>query len=414
VAAGKRGLREADGLREIAAVTTARVGQLPVEELLGELLARVRALMRADTAAVLLLDEPTGHLVATAAHGIEEEVYQGARVPLGRGFAGRIAASQRPVVIDDIADADVVNPLLRANGVRSLVGVPLVASGRLLGVLHVGSVPRRRFRDAEIKLLEAAGERLAQAVQASLLEAEHNASVLLQRSLLPPALPEVPGLDAAFRYIAGSYGRVGGDWYDLFQLPSGAVCVSVGDVVGKGLPAAAVMGRLRNAVRGQCFATGGDPAGALDMVDRTLRHFEPGEMATSVLGVLDPPYDRVRLAAAGHPAPILAVPGRTSRYLDLAVGPPLGIASPRPRAATSIELPEGATLAVYTDGLVERRHESLTARIEQLVGAVTADPPEDVCGAVMARMIGLDPAPDDVALLVVRRSIGDGPGPSEP
>src|SRR5262245_63479736 len=133
-------------------------------------------MLAADTAAVLLLDEPTGHLVATVAQGIEEEVYQGARVPLGRGFAGRIAAGRRPVVIDDIADADVVNPVLRENGIRSLVGVPLAAGGRLVGVLHVGSVDKRRFGPGDVELLEAAGERVAEVVQASLLELERSAS----------------------------------------------------------------------------------------------------------------------------------------------------------------------------------------------------------------------------------------------
>jgi serine phosphatase RsbU (regulator of sigma subunit) len=325
-------------------------------------------------------------------------------VPLGRGFAGRIAAGRRPVVIEDIVDADVVNPVLRENGVRSLVGVPLLVDDRLVGVLHVGSAQRGRFGESDIALLQQASERVGHVVQASLLALERSGSTLLQRSLLPPALPHVAGLDVAFRYIAGAGGRVGGDWYDLFVLPSGSVCVTVGDVVGRGLGAAAVMGRVRTALRVQCFATDGDPAAALAMVDRALRHFEPGELATAIVGVMEPPFERLRLAVAGHPAPVIAEPDGTCGYVDTTIGPPLGVEPVRPREERSVALPLGAVAAFYTDGLVERRHESLQDRIAQLCAVVTAAHPQEVCGAVMGRMIGLDAPTDDVALLVLRRT----------
>ena len=116
----------------------------------------------------------------------------------------------------------------------------------------------------------------------------------------------MPGLETAFRYIAGGEGDVGGDWYDLFTLPSGWVCMTVGDVVGRGLRAAAVMGRLRSAVRAYALGTPGDPAAILDRVDRMLRQFEPDEMATAVLGLLEPSFERLHLSVAGHPAPVLA------------------------------------------------------------------------------------------------------------
>jgi serine phosphatase RsbU (regulator of sigma subunit) len=380
-----------------------RVEPPDVEEVLGELLDHVRDLLEADTAAVLLLDEPTGHLVATAARGLEAEVYQGARVPLGRGFAGRVAASRRPVVIEDIAEADVVNPVLREHGIRSLLGVPLLAGARLVGVLHVGSVRKRGFAVADIELLETAAQRVALAVQSLILDSERRASALLQRSLLPPALPEVAGLEAAFRYIAGSGGAVGGDWYDMFVLPSGAVCVTVGDVVGHGLRAATVMGRVRTSLRIQAFATGGDPAATLDMVDRVIRHFEPGELATAVAAVTEPPFDRLQVAVAGHPAPVLAEPEGGCRYVELSVGPPLGVEPPRPRQPSEVDLAAGSVAVFYTDGLVERRHEDLQCRIERLCAAVRAGPPEVVCGAIMGRMVGLDRPTDDVALLVLRR-----------
>src|SRR4029453_18703561 len=128
----------ADRLRDIESVTDAGLVRLSVDDLLVELLDRCRDILNAATAAMLLLDAPTGQLVATAARGIEEEVYQGMRIPLGRGFAGRVAAVRQPVTIDDVQDADVVNPVLRQKGIRSLLGVPLLVGDRLLGGLHVG------------------------------------------------------------------------------------------------------------------------------------------------------------------------------------------------------------------------------------------------------------------------------------
>src|SRR4029453_228793 len=179
-----------------------------------------------DTAAVLLLDRASGQLVATAARGIEEEVYQDVRVPLGRGFAGRVAQPRQALAIEDIDHADVFNPLLRARGIRSLLGVPLLAGGRLLGVLHVGTVTRRRFDDEDVDLLQMVADRVALATQASLSETERSASLVMQRSLLPDRLPDVAGFETSVRYIPGA-GTVGGDWYDMFVLPSGRVFVTV-------------------------------------------------------------------------------------------------------------------------------------------------------------------------------------------
>jgi phosphoserine phosphatase RsbU/P len=390
-------------LRGIEAVTDAGLAQLTVEKLLVELLDRVREILAVDTATVLLLDDIAGQLVATAARGIEEEVYQGVRVPLGRGFAGHVAATRQPVAIDDIDEADVVNPLLRDKGIRSLLGVPLLAAGRLLGVLHVGTVTPRHFDDEDVELLRMVADRVALATQASLSETERNASLVMQRSLLPDQLPDVAGFETAVRYTPGA-GTVGGDWYDMFALPSGHVFVTVGDVVGKGLRAAVVMGRLRSALRAYGFADDRDPGAVLDQVDRQLRHFEPGQMATAVVARIDPGAGHIHLALAGHPAPVMATGDGPGRYLDLAVGPPLGVAPPQPRSTTTLELPPGAVVCFYTDGLIERRDVGLDERIAQLCAAVTAEPVDQVCIRVMARMVGLERAQDDVALLALRRT----------
>jgi anti-sigma regulatory factor (Ser/Thr protein kinase) len=397
--------RAADRLRDIEAVTDSGLAHLDIEHLLVELPDRVRDVLDADTAAVLLLDEPNRQLVATAARGIEAEVFQGARIPLGAGFAGRVAADLRPVVIEDIEDADVVNPVLRQRGIRSLLGVPLLAGGHLLGVLHVGTVERRRFEESDVDLLRMVADRVALATQTTLFEAERAASIVLQRSLLPLRLPQIPGLEAAFRYVAGSGegGTVGGDWYDLFVLPGGWVCATVGDVVGRGIKAAAVMGRLRTALRSHAMAASRDPGAVLDLVDRQLRHFEPGEMATAAVGLIEPSFHRIHLSMAGHPAPVLATPGAPGCLIDAAADPPLGVASPARRQTTTVDLPPGSVVCFYSDGLVERRDESLGARLDQLAATVSAQPPEQVCISITGRLVGLDPSPDDVALLVLRR-----------
>jgi anti-sigma regulatory factor (Ser/Thr protein kinase)/putative methionine-R-sulfoxide reductase with GAF domain len=392
-----------DRLRDIESVTDAGLARLSVDDLLVELLDRVRDILDADTAAVLLLDTPTGQLVATAARGIEAEVYQGMRVPLGKGFAGRVAARRHPVAIYEIRDADVVNPVLRQKGIRSLLGVPLLVGDRLLGVLHVGALVPRHFGEADVELLQMVADRVALATQARLSDVEHRAAVVLQRSLLPDSLPHVPGLEGAMRYIAGGEGDVGGDWYDMFTLPSGWVCMTVGDVVGRGLRAAAVMGRLRSCVRAYALASRSDPAAILDRVDRMLRQFEPGEMATAVLALLEPSFERLHVSLAGHPAPIVATGSGGGTYVDVPVDPPLGVAPPMSRRATTVELPPGAVVCLYSDGLVERRGVSLDARLGRLCEAVTVRSVEDLCTNVMIQLVGDDRPTDDVALLAVRR-----------
>ena len=197
-------------LRAIQSITDVALSRLDDGELLAELLERTRDALQADTAAVLLLDFSSGQLVATAAAGLEEEVKQGVRIPVGRGFAGRIAAEHRPVILDHVDHTTVLNPILWAKGIQSMMGVPMVASGRVIGVLHVGSLTPRRFTGDDIGLLQMAADRAAAAVQSMTAQADRLAAAALQSSLVPTALPAVPGAELAARYDPGS-GGVGGD-----------------------------------------------------------------------------------------------------------------------------------------------------------------------------------------------------------
>ena len=163
-------------VRRLQSVTDAALAHLRLDDLLAALLDRTREILEVDTCAILLLDEETNELVARAALGIEEEVEQGVRVPVGGGFAGRIAAEKRPVILDDVDHAHVLNPILREKGIRSMLGVPLVVEGEVRGVLHVGSLHLRDFKKDEVELLQLVADRAALAIEhARLFEAERAA-----------------------------------------------------------------------------------------------------------------------------------------------------------------------------------------------------------------------------------------------
>ncbi len=398
-----------DRLRAIQSITDAALSRLDDRELLAELLERTRDALQAHTAAVLLLDSASGQLIATAAAGLEEEVHQGVRIPVGRGFAGRIAAEHRPVILDHVDHTTVLNPILWAKGIKSMMGVPMVAGGKVIGVLHVGSLTPRQFTEHEVELLQLAADRAAAAVQSMTAQADRMAAAALQRSLVPAALPVVAGAELAARYIPGS-GGVGGDWYDVFTLPTGELCVVIGDVAGSGLPAAVIMGRMRSALRAYALETR-DPAEVLSRLDRKMQHFEADAMATVLYAVIDPGLDRMDICLAGHFPPVIAYPGQLAELASVPAGLIIGIADPAPRPVTSLPIPPGALLCFFTDGLIERRGELIDDGFARLCRAVTAQPAEDACATVMHALVGSRPARDDIALLMVRRQpahVGNG------
>jgi serine phosphatase RsbU (regulator of sigma subunit) len=251
-------------------------------------------------------------------------------------------------------------------------------------------------------------DRVAFAIQARLLEIERAAARLLERSLLPPSLPVCPGLEFAIRYVSAEGRGVGGDWYDLFRLPSGDLWVVTGDVAGHGLRAAVVMGRLRSTFRAYALHTS-SPEQALVLTDRKLQHFEIGEMATVLCAMASPPFDEFRVCTAGHPPPILQLPGQPPEPLHIAPDPPLGTPDRKQRPGEVVPFPPGAMLLLYTDGLVERRGEPLDAGLSRLGAAIPpSGEPNAVCRQVMLRLVGKTVPNDDIALVAIRRSpVGD-------
>ena len=181
----------ADRLQRLQAVSDAALAHLTLDALLEELLVRIREALDADTAAFLLLDETTDELVARAAKGIEEEVEQGVRIPVGKGFAGRIASRREPVILDDVDHADVLNPILREKGIKSMLGVPLITHGKILGVLHVGTLVHRKFTDDDVDLLEIVAARAAVAIDRSLAHEAVVRMTELQRDFVALAAHEL-------------------------------------------------------------------------------------------------------------------------------------------------------------------------------------------------------------------------------
>jgi putative methionine-R-sulfoxide reductase with GAF domain len=386
-------------VRGILAVTDAALSSMATDALFNELLDRLLVLLNADTAAIMLLERETNQLVTVATVGIEDEVRQGFRLAVGAGFTGKVAASRSPVIIERVDADSVTSGVLRATGVATLAGVPMLAGGELIGVLHVGTYQPRSFREQDVALLQLVADRAALASQVSRQRDERAATLALQRSLLPNRLPILEGLDLAGRYLPGHQLGVGGDWYDVFVLPTGDLGVVVGDVSGHGLQSAVVMGRLRSALRAYALIEP-DPAEVLTLLNRKIEHFEAGELATVLYATIDRNRNQMLISTAGHLPPILAVPGRAAKPLELAVDLPVGIGHVKPRRTIQVELPRGSTIVLFTDGLVERRYEPLDAGIQRLASRVRAEPAELVCASIMADL-DTDRVEDDIAVLAI-------------
>jgi hypothetical protein len=384
-------------------LTDIKLTSLDLDNLLEELLARVRDIIAVDTAAVLLLERGADGLVARTACGIEAEVRQGVRVPIGIGFAGRIAATRQAVRLDRVDSTTVSNPILWEKGIKTMLGVPLLSGEELLGVLHVGRLDGRSFSDGDETLLQVVGDRISGAIQTRQLADERAATGLLERSLLPAQLPSCPGLTFATRYVGAEHKTIGGDWYDIFTVASGQLWIVVGDVAGHGLHAAVVMGRIRSALRAYALLDE-SPERVLDLVDRKVHHFDFGAMATVACAVLDPPYQTMTIALAGHPPPMIAAPRQPAALAEVEPSPPIGTQlSLRNRRSTTIALAPDAVVAFYTDGLIERRRESLDVGFARLGQAMSVAPAENVARDIMRHVVGDYIPEDDIALVVMRR-----------
>ncbi len=393
----------ADMVRSLQLVSDTALRHLALDDLLPELLDRVIEVFQADTASILLLDEERSSLSLRATRGLSEA---GLQQPVQPGtFAGRVAQTGQAMVVEDLERSELSAPGLRGTGVRSLVGVPIVSEGEVTGVMRAGSRTPGRFSDDDARLLSLVADRAALAIaNASLYEREHRIVETLQRSLLPARLPRVPGTAIAARYLPGAAGAdVGGDWYDAVILGNGSMGIAMGDVVGHGLPAAALMGQLRNALRAYAME-GHSPAEVLARLDRFLHELE-GErhMATLLFGILDPDLGRLRVASAGHPPPLVLRPDGEAEFLWGGRSTPIGVVDSDNYNELEIVIDDGSTLLLYTDGLVEVRGQSLDDGLARLREAVLAGPtdPEELCDHLTETMLRGGTS-DDVAILALR------------
>ena len=391
-------------LDDLGQLTDAALGYMSLEQMLSELLERIRAVLEVDTAAILLLDEDRRVLVARAARGLEEEVRQGVQVPLARGFAGRIAAQRRPIVIEDLSTADVVNPILRQRGIRSMLGVPLLVEGRVIGVMHIGSLKRRLFGEEDTRMLQLAADRAAIAIDKARLSEQRSVTEIVQRTLLPDALPEIPGLRFSAKYLpAGSGVKIGGDWYDVFPLANGGLAFVIGDVVGHGVLAASVMAEIRTALRAYLFE-GHELGDVMSLLNRLLVSMGRNRSATLAIMELDLEHDELEAVSAGHLPALIVRDDGEAYFVEPEGGLPLGFTAAASYSTARYPFPVGSALLLYTDGLIERRDESIERGFERLRGAAQhAIAGEDASFAdrVYRALVADASFDDDMALLAI-------------
>jgi serine phosphatase RsbU (regulator of sigma subunit) len=298
--------------------------------------------------------------------------------------------------------------IVRELDLVSLISVPFVAEGRPLGVLTLGAEARRgRFTAADVEVAEQLALQVSLAVaKAQRYELDVRTSHALQANLLPPTPHAVAGLSTAVRYLAATHGvEVGGDFYDVVALPGGEVALAVGDVVGHDITAAATMGQLTSVYRA-LLVDGPSPSAMIDRLQASWSVLGLQRMATALFATLDSATGQLAVASAGHLPPLLVTEG-TASFLPVQPSRMLGAPpAPAPALEWTGVLPVGATLVLFTDGLVESRTADIDEGLALLLTAVqqagTTDP-DELCDRLLAELTGVHRA-DDIALLVLTRA----------
>jgi PAS domain S-box-containing protein len=409
-------------LRALAAEFLARAGTVLAESLAVEpTLERVAQLAvpeLADWCSVSLASEGGGVENVAVAH------QDPARVALAREFSARyptdpdsptgVAAVLRtgktelyPAITEEVLSAASDQERLafaRELGLGAAMIVPMPARGRVLGAItFVAAESGRTFDAADVELAEELGRRAGLAIDnVRLYELAQGTAETLQRSLLPDRLPDTPRLETAARYLPGMAGAdVGGDWYDVIELPSGAAAIVVGDVMGRGVKAAALMGQLRTAVRSYALIAP-DPGATMRLVSDYVTRRGDVDFATVLLLTVDPQTGAIEACSAGHLPPVLVPADGPAELLTLRQGPPLGIAA-HPYETSRVDPTPGVSLLLYTDGLVERRRVPLDDGLQRLVEVCSDGPrePGALVDHVLRGLLAGDTS-DDVAVLAVR------------
>jgi serine/threonine-protein kinase RsbW len=364
----------------------------------------------ADAVAVHLVSDSGDALELEGASGVDATALgRFGRLTLGRDSAlatafSRGRASFHPS-LETLQPDDPLRAILEAEGLISAALFPLGASRRVHGVLLLGWRTAQALESEDRAFAGTFASQSGQALDRAIrYESERTIAETLQQSVLPQALPEVEGVTFAARYLPGEAGvDVGGDWYDAFTLADGRIALVVGDVVGKGVQAAATMGQLRNSLR--AFASEHDePAEVVRRLSGMVDALSEAPFATLAYLVVDVQTRHCRYVVAGHPPPLLVHPTGPAEYLDGGRSLPLGVDGDAPVDVGEVSLEAGSTILLYTDGLVERRDASLDVGLEQVretAGSVNASP-DTLIDHVLRGVFDDVEREDDVAMLVVR------------
>jgi PAS domain S-box-containing protein len=421
------GQREAEEMRgrlteqlSAAALRTARLQQatsmlaeaLTVEQVVEVITEVGRTAIGAQRSAVALLDGGRLRVINPAGMPSGQSAANRDILLDSPGLMTRAIATRRPVLAEDTTALralleDAPLETVAGEDERSWVGLPLLAAGAPLGALRFSFGRPRKITEEERVFLEALAGQCALAVErAAMYEREHTTAETLQRSLLPDQLPIVPGLVMEARYLPVTRNmEIGGDWYDSFRLPDGRMAIAVGDVMGKGLTAAAGMGRVRNALRALAL-TDPRPAAVLTGLDRLFSATELEEQVTTVAYlVIDPQTGDGLMGNAGH-LPMLRLGLDTEPFLDeTEAGTPLGW--PSPRQQHPFRMTSGDTAVLYSDGLVENRLRGLDSGLNELVAVAArarsgvVGHPERLLSYLVDAMLAGHEQDDDVTVLVL-------------
>lgn len=370
------------------------------------------SLLRADGEIQLVAEASVDEALARSIATLRGRVRPSLEAPHGMGAVIRTGQSEFFPEVPDAVWQEVavsqglsVDELMRLR-IRSGVVVPLPARGRTLGAVTLIRTRPQPYDELERRFAEDLAVRAALAIEnATMFSLERQVADVLQRSLMPRALPRIDGVHAAARYLPGASGmRVGGDWYDVVALDDRRLALAVGDVMGRGVMAATVMGQLRAALRAYVLE-GHGPARVLELLDEFVDWSHPGQFTTCVYGVYDAAAMTLTAACAGHPAPLVVGPDGEAAYLDLGAGLPLGAGglTGARRVETVVPIAAGSTVLFYTDGLVEGRESPVDegmARLRQ-AAAGWVDDPERLCDRLLKAMNREGHHDDDTALLAV-------------
>lgn len=360
---------------------------------------RASSLSHRSHARARLLSALRDHPVSPVGPLILQRAYTAGTTQLSRDVTAEMAAwvSAEPGAIG-------VVKLMRP---RSAIATPLLTPDGPLGVIVLGRGARRaRFTEADAQLAEELGRRLGVGLaNADTFAREHAIAEILQRSLLPGALPEVSGLDLAVRYLPATQGAdVGGDWYDAFPLEDGRIGLVIGDVAGHSIASASIMGQVRSLIRGYAIDDP-VPARVLERANTALARLLPDVLASAVYAVLDPATGDISYANAGHPPPVITAGSGHAEYLDDTAGTMLGACTGSCFSTGHRLLQPGTRILLYTDGLIEDRDRDITDGLTVLAETLRHSRPGsagETCATVHAALLGAGRRHDDVCLLTAR------------